>query len=714
MAKALIDLSRPAKFGRKEKTILDRKVRDAWEIPADRIEVASPGRKSYLEGVLATVFGELHMPEGSRLTAHLHNLLIYERGQFFSAHQDSEKMDGMVATLVVLLPSKFSGGALVIDQHGDKKTFENPVHHSENLNIMAFYADCHHSVEKVTAGYRIALTYNLVLENPPDLELTSKNSGLTRNLRDYFCSQDSKLPLHRHPSPRWLVYLLDHQYTQKSLTWKNLKGADRTSASQLLRSASDLGLEVHLALADVHEVWSAENDFHSRGRRRYWDDSEDDDDDSQADAENMELGEIVVNECSLNHWMDAKGQPKKFGSKYVDDSMICWTKATDEFSPLKTEYEGYMGNYGNTVDKWYHRAAIVLWTKDNHYASLFEIDPCSAVLEVTDLCVKNLANGRNAVRQILPLWKNIGLNDLSVSSKVFKLASLVHDQSLSESLLGSAPLAAFSNVALPSFIQLINEYGETWCVEQLSLLANAGSNNRGGPTFISDLKVIVHKLSLVAPKVTAWLLAYQFGTIVSSDQVPPSMDYGNPLRGSKKRLQVAREFLTSSVRHVDFISLAVKHILKHSELYQPIDLVDLAVTINDLALEEPCKSVAQSIAREATQQLEVIASASREKGDWSIRVPVICKCHDCAELREFLENSTTCRMVWPLAKQRRQHIHNAIGGMGLPVTHVTQRVGSPQKLVLCKTLALFEIKATKKALAVDALKQLKRLCPTTA
>ena len=31
--------------------------------------------------------------------------------------------------------------------------------------------------------------------------------------------------------------------------------------------------------------------------------------------------------------------------------------------PYSLEYEGYMGNWGNTLDRWYHRAAVVVWPR---------------------------------------------------------------------------------------------------------------------------------------------------------------------------------------------------------------------------------------------------------------------------------------------------------------------------------------------------------------
>jgi hypothetical protein len=40
-----------------------------------------------------------------QLAAQLYKMLLYERGSHFAPHRDSEKQEGMVATLVVMLPS---------------------------------------------------------------------------------------------------------------------------------------------------------------------------------------------------------------------------------------------------------------------------------------------------------------------------------------------------------------------------------------------------------------------------------------------------------------------------------------------------------------------------------------------------------------------------------------------------------------------------------
>jgi len=135
-AKALIVEAEPAKFGKRTKTILDRQVRDAWEIPKSRIKLNEDWNKK-LESVLQKVQKNLELPDEGKLRAELHNMVIYMPGQLFKGHQDSEKTDGMLATLVVLLPSEFSGGALVIDQHGDKQTFHAPRNITKKLTIFA-------------------------------------------------------------------------------------------------------------------------------------------------------------------------------------------------------------------------------------------------------------------------------------------------------------------------------------------------------------------------------------------------------------------------------------------------------------------------------------------------------------------------------------------------------------------------------------------------
>jgi hypothetical protein len=122
-ARKLCTVAQPARYGYKEETRLDRKVRDTWEIPAKRLRIDERRWAKTLAPRLDRIRRDLGLPQRCRLRAELHNLLIYERGQFFAPpHQDSEKAQDMLGTLVVILPSRFTGGELVIEHQGEQET----------------------------------------------------------------------------------------------------------------------------------------------------------------------------------------------------------------------------------------------------------------------------------------------------------------------------------------------------------------------------------------------------------------------------------------------------------------------------------------------------------------------------------------------------------------------------------------------------------------
>jgi hypothetical protein len=160
-AKKLIAVARPALFGRGEETLSDTSVRDTWQIAPDQITLAGPSWSALLSSALKHFRDELGLPTTARLRAEPHALLVYGKGQFFLPHQDSEKDDAMVGTLVLSLPSTHTGGELVIEHAGQRGTHRAS---KTELTLVAFYADCRHEVTPVRSGYRVTLTFNLLAE----------------------------------------------------------------------------------------------------------------------------------------------------------------------------------------------------------------------------------------------------------------------------------------------------------------------------------------------------------------------------------------------------------------------------------------------------------------------------------------------------------------------------------------------------------------------
>jgi predicted 2-oxoglutarate/Fe(II)-dependent dioxygenase YbiX len=159
-ARQLIAVARPAQYGQGEQTLTDASVRHTWQVPKSRVRIDKRQWNRTLIPILDGLRGDLGLPAGSRLHAELHSFLVYSPGQFFLPHQDSEKSDDMVGTLTVTLPGASRGGELIV-QHGEKyATYRSS---DKLLSFVAFYADCRHEVQPVTSGYRIVLTYNLLL-----------------------------------------------------------------------------------------------------------------------------------------------------------------------------------------------------------------------------------------------------------------------------------------------------------------------------------------------------------------------------------------------------------------------------------------------------------------------------------------------------------------------------------------------------------------------
>ena len=85
-------------------------------------------------------------------------MLVYGQGQFFLPHQDSEKDDSMLATLVVGLPTLRTSGELIVDDQGADRIFNGD---SDEITLVAFYADRRHEVKPVPSGHRVTLIWQL-------------------------------------------------------------------------------------------------------------------------------------------------------------------------------------------------------------------------------------------------------------------------------------------------------------------------------------------------------------------------------------------------------------------------------------------------------------------------------------------------------------------------------------------------------------------------
>lgn len=701
-AKALTKLSKPAKYGLRDKTLLDKRVRDAWEISKSNIKIDKSWQKE-LDLILEHFKKDLGLPENATLKASLHNFLIYGSGQFFSPHQDSEKADGMVASLVVVLPSSHSGGSLVIDHQGVKKQFHTARFPLDKLSLIAFYADCHHEVKAVKEGYRAALTYNLILENNSKKteRVRSENdcSDITDSLRAYFSARDKKNETsnHRCSAPKKWVYLLDHSYTQKGLSWSHLKNGDNLRADALKSAAKALDLEIYLALAEVKEISDCEEDY---GNVRYRSNRQFYTDEDEYNENEVETGELIDSETTLSSWVDGAGKSLKIKECHVSDSELCWTKASNEFEPFDSDYEGYMGNYGNTMDRWYHRAAIILWPQKDHDSVLFDIDANSVISGLYKLTKKKSQETR--IRQIItslsPYWpEQVRRNcESNVQDAIFNLAIYINDSQLAQVMLGCFGMQVITPARIPLLMSLQRAYGTSWLLTLLEAWAKPESQ-WSKTDKCKQLSQLVKKITLKNDdhkQITDWLLNYQFQTIQKYDVSNKENDSRiQLLERNPERFSEVIDFIKACIfvkSHAIYLE-AVNYVMSNPALYAPLELVGVLDCIVGNLPRSDLKQWQYTMIRDyILNSLKAEHSAGvRQKNDWSIKERTVCKCQDCDFLAEFLESSKLKSIAWPLSKDRRSHIHRGIDGLGISVMHKTERTGSPHKLILTKTEDLF-------------------------
>jgi len=115
-ADQLIAIAARAPYGRGEETLIDTDVRRTWQIGADCVHLSGRNWPGTINAIVASASDGLGVT--GPVSAELYKLLVYDAGSFFIEHRDTEKVPGMFATLVVVLPSVCSGGELIVRHRG--------------------------------------------------------------------------------------------------------------------------------------------------------------------------------------------------------------------------------------------------------------------------------------------------------------------------------------------------------------------------------------------------------------------------------------------------------------------------------------------------------------------------------------------------------------------------------------------------------------------
>ncbi|RXW17208.1 hypothetical protein EST38_g8643 [Candolleomyces aberdarensis] len=360
-AQSIISRASQAPFGKGNETIVDKTVRDTWEINARDVECTNPRWAQYVDRVAShTIWSALGAaPWSSNPRCQLYKLLLYHTGSHFLPHQDTYKDDGMFATVVFVLPSKFEGGEVHVSHDGRKAVIDVSEDSEFSTSILAWYTDVLHEIKPVTSGYRLTLSYNLCQTAPNLLRPSLPDMhGAGAAFRNVLAKWKAGAYMVAH-SPPILAYILSHEYTPSDLRQglDKLKGSDAHKVVHLLPIAKELGFSVCLgnftfsqsgyAPGTDEELWEAlPMDYITE--------------------EIYHVSNLVPVECAI---------PFMAELTRFDISKDCLVpkEPFESTPPSRSEYEGYHGNEPGTLELWYNRSVLIIFRPEDEIGVLVGI-----------------------------------------------------------------------------------------------------------------------------------------------------------------------------------------------------------------------------------------------------------------------------------------------------------------------------------------------------
>jgi predicted 2-oxoglutarate/Fe(II)-dependent dioxygenase YbiX len=347
-AEALVAVAEQAPYGRGGDTLIDTAVRRTWQIGADRVHLGGRHWDKHLADIVARCKAGLGVSEP--VSAELYKLLVYDTGSFFVSHRDTEKAPGMFATLVVVLPSIYTGGELCIRHREREVCLDLSSPEPSEVAFAAFYADCRHEVRPITAGCRLVLIYNLIRHGsgrPPGRRRTmqrSSGSAISSPLgRRAGCSR-AIVPEQADLSARACLHAGRNRLSDaQGRRCRGRLGTRQRRRPGELRTPPGLSGDQGSGSAEYCGSWS-------RGRRH----SEPDDDD-------FEVLEISDSSSTLSGWQAPDGSRPSLGEIPFADAELCPPGAMDDEEPDEQHFFEATGNEGASFERSYRRAALVLW-----------------------------------------------------------------------------------------------------------------------------------------------------------------------------------------------------------------------------------------------------------------------------------------------------------------------------------------------------------------
>ncbi len=697
----LVAAAERAPYGRGQETLVDVEVRRTWQIDASRITLGGKHWQATLDSIVNQATQGLGVD--GQVEAELYKLLVYDTGSFFVSHRDTEKAAGMFATLVIVLPSSYSGGELWVRHQQQEAKLDLHCTDPSEIAFAAFYADCQHEILPITEGCRLALIYNLIRTNkklplPTPPNYLHEQDKVAILLRQWEAQLNMENPEHLQKDdedeeliPEKLVYLLEHAYTQAELSFAALKNADAAIADVLVAAAGQAACDIYLALVSIEESGQAE--YTGYGKHRY--------------EEVLEEGEVYDRTETISNWRRPDGSEPLLPELPIAEYECGPPNAFANMEPDNVQFHEATGNAGASFERTYHCAALVIWPHSRYLAVINQVGLDGTLPILQDLCQDFAA-----------------ADDKSPHSSYWQDAHRLAGYMLRDRLSGCLGSQRSADTRLQMFLECLYCLQDSQHVAQFwTLFAEKGLGNKAdcasliqiskllpwqqvvdGLTCAISVSTAKHALEACA----ALLLGFSQARPDSAGDLSPAAHvlfqglpgdaarYAHLPPWQQGRIPVSHGLVADILLGFSGIeaSLAettLDYLLAWPNTYSMDTLlapVALSLTATTASRDLP---VAIRLRDEVIAHLQTrIAQDLTAPTNWRRDSQLNCTCKDCTELRLFLDDPNEATWRFKAAEDRRGHITQTIQKNHCDVDQKTEKLSRPYSLICTKNQASYQ------------------------
>lgn len=649
MAEKIIQQAHTAPFGKGAETLVDKTVRNTWEINKEEVNFCNEKWDAKLKKIIQKVKEELSL-EDENITANFYKLLLYEKGSFFKPHKDSEKEKGMFATLVITLPGEYEGGEFVIEFDNKQKIIGRNIDKFD-IQYTAFYADCSHELLEVKSGYRLSLVYNLIKGNKT-VDLGPVATGHHVN---------SLLPLFKQVMQIEgcppLAYILEHQYTPENFSMSLLKRNDNLKTQVIVEAARQVGMYINVGLLTHYFMGGIEDD----GNYNYYS--------RDVDPEECEIGEVYDSSTELENWI--LNNVPKIGTLSNEEVTILNEKKYSDEEPLQKEAEGYTGNAGMTAEYWYHYGAVIFGSNES--------------------ILKTLQQSNNSVKlEWIDYFLAGSTSDIGKAKELLFSINTTENEHCNYNLIVPLVLQLDAD-EIDKVIPVLTHYTDLFSTEGLLQILTYLKADKLAILILNSLQLnklsillkwlqIINELETENLPVKEKLSPYYTQVFLSLEQIFKKKEYYND-DDYETKIAIIRCLILLDIKvDIQYIiqQLFTTH-LSRKFLYKVLHPALLQTKDSSNNIWKQLKQIAINILEADTKQ------QPQAPTDWTRGFPDIAANSDkLIMLKAFLLNPNMQQMTYAKAEKERSEVSAIINAYHLDISCAVIKKGSPHQLVLTK------------------------------